>query len=82
MTETMPPEGDEMPEPRGPGEVPRPQAPDEIPPQGPSEEGLPDDEQEADHSIEVPADQAEAQEHDAERALSNKLGVFGSGRSG
>lgn len=82
MTETVPPEGDEMPEPQGPDEVPRPQTPDEIPPQGPGDEGLPEDEQGADQSIEVPADQADEQERDAERALSSKLGVFGSGQSG
>jgi hypothetical protein len=40
MIETVPPQGDEMPEPQGPDEVPQPQTPDEVPPQGPDDEGL------------------------------------------
>jgi hypothetical protein len=44
MTETMPPQGDEMPD---------PQTPDEVPPQGPTEEGLPQDD---DGSIQTPED--------------------------
>jgi hypothetical protein len=45
MTETVMPQGDEMPTPREPDEVTDPQGPDEIPPQDPTEEGLPEDEQ-------------------------------------
>ena len=40
VTETVPPQGDEMPEPQGPDEVPQPQTPDEVPPQSPGEEGF------------------------------------------
>ncbi len=43
MLETTPSRVDEMPAPREPDEVP--QAPDEIRPQEPTEEGLPDEEQ-------------------------------------
>lgn len=43
MTETVPPQGDEMPEPQGPNEVPEPQTPEEVPPQGPGDEGLPEE---------------------------------------
>ena len=42
MTETTPPQGDEMPETPG-EEMPPPTGPDEVPPQDPKEEGLPDD---------------------------------------
>jgi hypothetical protein len=45
MTETVMPQGDEMPTPREPDEVTDPQGPDEIPPQDPTEEGLPEEEQ-------------------------------------
>ncbi len=43
MTETVPPQGDEMPEPQGPDEVPQPGTPGEVPPQRPGDEGIPED---------------------------------------
>jgi hypothetical protein len=55
-----------------------PEGPDGLPPADPTEEGLPDDEQGADQTGEAtPSD-----EKNAERSLGNRLGVFGSGRSG
>ena len=44
MTETTPPQGDEVPETPG-EEMPPPTGPDEVPPQDPKEEGLPVDQQ-------------------------------------
>jgi len=44
--ETVPPEGDRLPDPVTPEEVvPEPQSPDEVPPAGPDEEGLPDEDE-------------------------------------
>jgi hypothetical protein len=55
-----------------------PEGPDGLPPADPTEEGLPEDEQGADQGSE----EKTSEERDAERSLSNKLGAFGSGRSG
>ena len=55
-----------------------PEGPDGLPPADPTEEGLPEDEQGADQTSE----QTASEDEDAERSLSNKLGVFGAGRSG
>jgi hypothetical protein len=51
MSEKMPPQADESPETSG-QEAPPPAGPDEVKPQDPTEEGLPEDEQGGDQSVE------------------------------
>jgi hypothetical protein len=50
-----------------------PEGPDDLPPQEPPDGGL---------SSEDPQGDDDEQVEDAERSLGNRLGVFGSGRSG
>jgi hypothetical protein len=51
MNETTPPPEDELPDTSG-GELIPPAGPDEVKPQDPTEEGLPEDEQGGDQSVE------------------------------
>ena len=51
MTETTPPPEDELPDTSG-GELLPPAGPDEVRPQDPTEEGLPEDEQGGDQTVE------------------------------